>query len=391
MCYWILTQSGKVIARTTVQHVTLPELQKDETKKRVEEYDKSIEERLSDANFTIDEQPDTFYLDDEDENEFNREDDENTPSNEEYGEMLQEPKLDVEDEMYDQYLNAEVLIDRGGKKVHARVTKRAQLADGTPVRQGHSNPLLDTREYECVTDDGEVERYMVNVIVENLFAQCDTEGHQFMVLDEIVNHKKDNSVIPISEGFTVSCNGNQISKKTTRGWKLMVTWKDGSSNWVDLKDLKDSNPVELAEYTVANRIQEEPAFKWWVSNTLWHRNQIISKLKKCYYQMTHKFGIKVPHSVAEALEIDKETGTDFWWKAIAKEHKKIMVAFDLNLDTSVEDVHNGLWHGEFVGYQEINCHWIFDVKMTLERKARFVAGGHMTEPPASATYSSVVS
>jgi hypothetical protein len=34
---------------------------------------------------------------------------------------------------------------------------------------------------------------------------------------------------------------------------------------------------------------------------------------------------------------------------------------------------------------------IFDVKMDLTRKARFVAGGHMTETPTSITYSSVVS
>jgi Reverse transcriptase (RNA-dependent DNA polymerase) len=34
---------------------------------------------------------------------------------------------------------------------------------------------------------------------------------------------------------------------------------------------------------------------------------------------------------------------------------------------------------------------IFDVKMDLTRKAQFVVGGHLTEPPASITYSSVVS
>jgi hypothetical protein len=34
---------------------------------------------------------------------------------------------------------------------------------------------------------------------------------------------------------------------------------------------------------------------------------------------------------------------------------------------------------------------IFDVKMEFSRKARFVAGGHMNDPPASITYSSVVS
>ena len=45
----------------------------------------------------------------------------------------------------------------------------------------------------------------------------------------------------------------------------------------------------------------------------------------------------------------------------------------------------------YVGYQEIECHTIFDVKTDLTRKARFVVGGHLTETPASITYSSVVS
>ena len=43
------------------------------------------------------------------------------------------------------------------------------------------------------------------------------------------------------------------------------------------------------------------------------------------------------------------------------------------------------------GFQEIKCHIIFDVKMDFTRKARFMAGGHMTETPLSLTYSSVVS
>jgi hypothetical protein len=44
-----------------------------------------------------------------------------------------------------------------------------------------------------------------------------------------------------------------------------------------------------------------------------------------------------------------------------------------------------------VGHQHIPCHLVFDVKMDFTRKARFVAGGHVTEPPASITYASVIS
>jgi hypothetical protein len=40
----------------------------------------------------------------------------------------------------------------------------------------------------------------------------------------------------------------------------------------------------------------------------------------------------------------------------------------------------------------VKCHLIFDVKVgSLKRKACYVAGGHMTEPPAALTYASVVS
>jgi hypothetical protein len=43
-------------------------------------------------------------------------------------------------------------------------------------------------------------------------------------------------------------------------------------------------------------------------------------------------------------------------------------------------------------YQDIQCHMVYDAKMEdFRRKARFVAGGHMTETPASNTYASVVS
>jgi hypothetical protein len=47
---------------------------------------------------------------------------------------------------------------------------------------------------------------------------------------------------------------------------------------------------------------------------------------------------------------------------------------------------------EPVNYQFMKCHIIFNVKMEdFRRKARLVAGGHMTDLPAATTYASVVS
>ena len=85
-----------------------------------------------------------------------------------------------------------------------------------------------------------------------------------------------------------------------------------------LKDMKESSPIEFADYAVANRIVEETAFKWWVPHMICKRNRIISKVKSWYWQTTHKFGIRFPNTTKEALHIDKIMGTDFWHKAINK-------------------------------------------------------------------------
>ena len=112
----------------------------------------------------------------------------------------------------------------------------------------------------------------------NIMSQVDYEGQHYQVLTEVTDHKKDDSAIAKVIGFTKSSSGNLHQKRTTRGWKLLVEWKDGSVDWDPLKDLKHYNSVELAEYAMANEISDEPAFNWWVKETLRHRDRIISKI-----------------------------------------------------------------------------------------------------------------
>jgi len=168
-----------------------------------------------------------------------------------------------------------------------------------------------------------------------------------------------------------------------------VQWKEGTTEWIKLKDMKESYPVQVAEYAVANKIAEEPAFKWWVSDVLRKRNRIISKVKSRYWQTTHKYGIRLPHSTEEALQIDRETGTNFWEKALAKEMTNVQVAWKVKEGVTPEEVEAGKVP-EMIRNKKMKCHVVFDIKMDLTRKARFVAGGHMTDAPQSVTYSSVV-
>ena len=85
--------------------------------------------------------------------------------------------------------------------------------------------------------------------------------------------------------------------------------------------------------------------------------------------------------MAHALELDRRNGNTLWADAIAKEMKDVRPAFKI-LDPADADP---------VGHQRIRCHMIFDIKMEdFCRKARLVAGGHVTEAPATMTYASVV-
>ena len=98
----------------------------------------------------------------------------------------------------------------------------------------------------------------------------------------------------------------------------MFLWKYGSRDWISLKYIKYSNPVDVAEYVVANCIQVKLAFAWWVTKVLRRRNMIVSKVKSKYWRMTHKFGIQLPNTVKGSLRIDKDVGNCYWDKALNK-------------------------------------------------------------------------
>ena len=76
-------------------------------------------------------------------------------------------------------------------------------------------------------------------------------------------------------------------------------------------------------------MDEEPAFALWVGNSIRKRNRILSKIKSKYWQRTHKFGIRIPKSVEQAIAIDKQNGNSLWWDEICTEMKNVRPAFEM--------------------------------------------------------------
>ncbi len=287
-------------------------------------------------------------------------------------------------EIGDQYVGASVAIPRGSTSARGKVKSRKRDLDGNLSGNAHPNPILDTQTYNVEFPDGEVAELTANAIAESMYASCDDQGNEYLLFDCIVDHKKsDKALTKLTQPLELK--GRKTMRRSTAGWHLCVQWADGTTTWQTLKDLKESYPLQVAEYAVMHEIDCEPAFNWWVNQVLKKRERIIKLVKgrtAKYLKKHFKFGIEVPQTVRQAKELDERNGNTLWMDAIMKEMKNVRTAFRIADDGEVVPI----------GYQRIRCHFIFDIKQEdFRRKARLVAGGHTTEAPATITYASVVS
>ena len=77
-------------------------------------------------------------------------------------------------------------------------------------------------------------------------------------------------------------------------------WKDGSEAWVPLKDMKESQPIEIAEFANSGGIEKEPFFAWWIPYTVQKLDIIIFAINTHIQKTTHKYGIEIPIYVKHA-------------------------------------------------------------------------------------------
>ena len=211
-----------------------------------------------------------------------------------------------------------------------KVARRSLDADGRTTGTYHDNPFLNTITYDVEFPDGQVKEYSANIIAKNMLTQVDSDGYSLSLMDSIIDHQRDPSqAILIEDKYLMTKSGQKRLRKTTKGWKLLIKWKDKSKAWINLADMKEAHPVETAEYARARGISNEPAFAWWVPYTLRKREIILAAVKKRIRKTTHKYGIEVPRDIEHAHEIDSRNGNTMWRDALKKEMYNVGVAFEI--------------------------------------------------------------
>jgi hypothetical protein len=119
--------------------------------------------------------------------------------------------------------------------------------------------------------------------------------------------------------YFLTSSGTKRMRQTTQGWKFLVEWSNGLRQWINLKLLKESNPVQVGEYATFRNIAEEPAFAWWVSYVLRKRDAIVRAVNSCIHLISQKYGIELPNSVKHTIDIDCKNKNTFWQDALKKE------------------------------------------------------------------------
>jgi hypothetical protein len=314
MCFWILPISGTPIARTTIQDISQEELITEEVKNLISKYDKAINEKFETQDSLPQEVAFNLYREDEHEDD-----------NDDYQELIEPdavaPIIDeIENDAYDDLLHVEPVLHRDGQLLRAWIIRRKWDANGNPIGQHNVNPILNFRVYLAEFPDRHIQELSDNTIVEAVYNQIDDSGFDEQLFHEIIDHCYDSAILNQTEQEYIQhlrLNPNQGKRFCLlKGWQICISWKDGTTSWHSMSDIKNSFPLLLAKYAVANGLTEEPTFAWWVPYTIKKEKRLIKAVKSCYSPRSHKFGIYVPKTVEEALEIDKKTNATHWKDAI---------------------------------------------------------------------------
>jgi hypothetical protein len=212
----------------------------------------------------------------------------------------------------DQLICLELSLPQGERMTPAKVIGLSMDDEGKVISNVNENPILNTTLYDVEFPNGMVRSYAANVFAENIYNMVNDDSETEAILDGIVGHRSNQNAVT-KDNIHLTINGTKFHRKTTAGWQFEVAFKVESiqsTQWISLKELKKSNPVQVAEYVTAKGVASDPAFFWWVPYTL-------------------KYGVEIPRSIDHARKLDKKNNNRLWMAAYEKEMRNVSIAFEI--------------------------------------------------------------
>ena len=170
-------------------------------------------------------------------------------------------------------------------------------------------------------------------------------------------------------------------------WNLLIKWEDNTITREPLSVIATDDPVSCALYAKEHGLLNKHGwtrFKRIAKNEKKLKRMVNQAcLKSVRHGVIYQFGVQVPRSVKQALQLDEKNGNNAWRDAIRAELSQLQ-----DYET-FRDMGKNYKFPQ--GYTKICCHFVFAIKHDGRRKARLVAGGHLTSTPIDSVYSGVVS
>ena len=331
MCSWVLTEAtGQIIVRSMIRHAT-------NTGRKNITLDKEAQKHIENLD-QMGECPIISYQHIQGEAGLNEKQEfKRAPK------VYQNNPLYVDpDDLIDLYIQGTFTSKKGKEyKKRGRVVER--VSD-------------DTYRVEFPNGKQRVYEYAEIVAMAN---KADDDGEERWTFENIVDHR--------------------WSPDPDRKGKLdvLIKWQGyEDTTWEPMEMIKTDDPVTLAKYAETKGLLEQSKWKWarrYVKNKKKQQRMLrnIMKAKRRKTGIKYQFGVRVPRTPKEALELDAAEGNTYWADAMKKEKTLIVDEYNSFREKETDE--------DLSDYQYIPLLWAFAVKYDGRRRARLVAGGHVTD------------
>ena len=96
-------------------------------------------------------------------------------------------ELEPMPEVGDHYIGAEILLSIEDEMVRGHVVVQHHDTSGNVMGRAHMNSILDTRMYQVEFVWGKVTELTTNINAKSMYAQCDADGNEYLLLDVLVD------------------------------------------------------------------------------------------------------------------------------------------------------------------------------------------------------------
>ena len=116
----------------------------------------------------------------------------------------------------DQYLNVGLMLPRRVEEARGCVTKRVHDNYGNTMGRSNTNPILESRQCVFKFEDGNEAKLAANDISQSMYAQCDPDDNQYLLLDSIVDFRRSTTDLCHGDHKLVSNGLTYLNRLTAR-------------------------------------------------------------------------------------------------------------------------------------------------------------------------------